>query len=112
MKRVLLLGAVLAACASAALASTGIKLSNQSSVDIDHLYTSAPGANAWSADLLTGADSIERGKSASVAKLKPGTYDLQLVDDDDGGKPCVVSSVNVKATTTLKLTKKMTAACK
>ena len=108
MKRALLLGAVLAVFASAALASTGINLSNQSSVDIDHIYTSVPGKNAWSADLLTGADSIERGKSASVAKLQPGTYDLQLVDDDDGGKPCVVSNVNVKAGTTLRLTKKMT----
>jgi hypothetical protein len=111
MKRALLLGAVLASLASAALAATGINISNQSSVDIDHLYTSAPGKKAWSADLLAGVDSIERGKFATVAKLQPGTYDLQLVDDDDGGKPCVVPNVKVKAGATLKLTKKMTAAC-
>jgi hypothetical protein len=111
MKRALLLGAVLASFASAALASAAINLSNQSSVDIDHLYTSVPGKNAWGADLLAGTDSIERGKSAAVAKLQPGQYDLQLVDDDDGGKPCVVSNVTVKAGATFKLTKKMTAAC-
>ena len=112
MKRSLLLGAVLASLASAALASTGIAVNNQSSVDIDHFYTSEPGKNAWGADLLSGADSIERGHAATVAKLAPGTYDLQLVDDDDGGKPCVVSNVKVKAGAPLKLTKKMTAACK
>ena len=111
MKRALILGAALASVATVALASTGINLNNQSSVDIDHLYTSAPGKNAWGADLLAGADSIEHGKSGTVAKLVPGTYDLQLVDDDDGGKPCVVSNVKVKSST-LKLTKKMTAACK
>jgi hypothetical protein len=112
MTRTLLLGAVLATLATAALASSGIKVSNQSSVDIDHIYTSAPGKNAWSTDLLAGTDSIERGHSGTVAKLQPGTYDLQLVDDDDGGKPCVVAKVAVKSGATLKLTKKMTAACK
>lgn len=112
MKRALLLGVVLASFASAALASTGISVNNQSSVDIDHLYTSAPGKNAWGADLLAGTDSIERGHAATVAKLQPGTYDLQLVDDDDGGKPCVVTHVKVKTGAPLKLTKKMTAACK
>jgi hypothetical protein len=111
MKRALILGAALASFASVALAATGINLTNQSSVDIDHLYTSTPGKAAWGTDLLSGTDPIERGKSATVAKLAPGTYDLQLVDDDDGGKPCVVSNVKVKAGATLKLTKKMTAAC-
>jgi len=112
MKRILLLSAMLAVGATAAVASTGIKVNNQSAVDIDHLYTSAPGKKAWSADLLAGADPIERGQSATIAKLTPGTYDLQLVDDDDGGKPCVVSKVSVKAGAALTLTKKMTAACK
>jgi len=113
MKRTLILGAVLATVASAAaFASTGISVNNQSSVDIDHFYTSAPGKNAWGADLLSGADSIERGHAATIAKLTPGKYDLQLVDDDDGGKPCVVTNVTVKTGVTLKLTKKMTAACK
>ncbi|HVZ00829.1 MAG TPA: hypothetical protein VHA35_15075 [Dongiaceae bacterium] len=111
MKRALLLGAVLASVASVAFAAAGISVNNQSSVDIDHLYTSAPGKKAWGADLLAGADPIERGKSATVVKLVPGTYDLQLVDDDDGGKPCIVSNVKVKAGVALKLTKKMTAAC-
>jgi hypothetical protein len=112
MTRTLLLGTLLASVATVAFASSGINVSNQSSVDIDHLYTSAPGKNAWSADLLAGAKSIERGESGTVAKLQPGTYDLQLVDDDDGGKPCVVAKVAVKAGSTLKLTKKMTSACK
>jgi len=112
MQRTLLLGVLFASLASVALASGGTNVSNGSSVDIDHLYTSAPGKNAWSADLLAGAASIERGQSEVVAKLQPGTYDLELVDDDDGGKPCVVSKVAVKAGATLKLTKKMTSACK
>ncbi len=111
MKRALLLGAVLACAASAAFATGGINLVNQSKVDIDHIYTSIPGKNAWSDDLLSGVDAIERGHSATVAKLVPGTYDLQLVDDDDGGKPCLVANVKVKAGTALKITKKMTAAC-
>jgi hypothetical protein len=108
----LVAGTVLVSAASIAIASTGIRVSNQSSVDIDHLYTSAPGKAAWGADLLAGADSIERGHSATVAKLQPGTFDLQLVDDDDGGAPCVVPNVKVKAGATLKLSKKMTASCK
>jgi hypothetical protein len=112
MTRILLLSTVLATVATAALASGGINVSNQSSVDIDHIYTSAPGKNAWSTDLLAGADPIERGHSGTVAKLQPGTYDLQLVDDDDGGQPCVVKKVAVKAGSPLKLTKKMTSACK
>jgi len=112
MQRTLLLSVIFASVASVALASNGIKVNNGSSVDIDHLYTSVPGKNAWSADLLAGAEAIERGQSEVVAKLQPGTYDLQLVDDDDGGKPCVVSKVAVKAGATLQLTKKMTSACK
>jgi hypothetical protein len=112
MKRALLLGTALATLASAAFASTGINVNNQSSVDIDHFYTSEPGKNAWGADLLSGTDPIERGHAATVAKLVPGKYDLQLVDDDDGGKPCVVSNVTVKVGAPLKLTRKMTAACR
>jgi hypothetical protein len=111
MKRALLLGAVLASVATAAFAVGGVHVVNQSKVDIDHLYTSAPGKQAWSADLLAGTDPIEHGKSATVAKLTPGTYDLQLVDDDDGGKPCLVRNVTVKAGAALKITKKMTASC-
>jgi hypothetical protein len=33
-------------------------------------------------------------------------------DDDDGGQPCVVKKVAVKAGSPLKLTKKMTSTCK
>ena len=113
MKRVLVLGAALACVSAAAFAASGIKIVNQSKVDIDHLYTSAPGKNAWGDDLLAGGPDapLDAGKTYTVEKLTAGTFDLKLVDDDGNTQPCVLKAVKIKAGAPLKITKKMTAAC-
>jgi hypothetical protein len=117
MKRALLLGATLAcltAIGAGAYAAGGTTIVNKSNYDIDHLYTSAPGKNAWSDDLMIGVkDAIDAGKTEAVEKLQPGTYDLKMTDDDEpGGAPCVVKSVTVKVGKPLTLTKKMVKGCK
>ena len=115
MKRALLLGAALAcvtAIAAGAYAAGGVKIINKSNYDIDHLYTSAPGKDTWSDDLMVGVkDAIDAGKTEVVDKLQPGTYDLKMTDDDEpGGAPCIVKNVTVKNPFTL--TKKMVKGCK
>lgn len=113
MKRAILIGAALLAVSTPAFAA-GIQVINKSKVDIDHLYISAPGKQTWGPDLLTGSPSavLDAGKTYTVANLAAGTYDLKLVDDDDGAAPCIVKGVKVKTGAALKITAKQTASCK
>ena len=113
MKRAFVLGAALACVSATAFAAGGIKVVNQSKVDIDHLFISAPGKNAWGADLLEGGPDapLDAGKTYMVQKLAAGTFDLKLVDDDGNTKPCVLKAVKIKAGAPLKITKTMTKVC-
>jgi hypothetical protein len=117
MKRALLLGATLAcvtAIGASAFAVGGTKIINKSNYDIDHLYTSAPGKDAWSDDLMIDVkDAIDAGKTEVVDKLQPGTYDLKMTDDDEaGGAPCIVKNVTVKSGKPLTLIKAQVKGCK
>ena len=113
MKRAILIGAALLAVSSPAFAA-GIQVINKSKVDIDHLYVATPGKQVWGPDLLTGTPGavLDAGKTYTIASLTAGTYDLKLVDDDDGMAPCIVKGVKVKAGAPLTITAKLTSGCK
>src|SRR5690242_16990654 len=90
-----LLASGLAGASSLALAE-GIKVKNESSIDIDNLTVSMPSQNNWSEDLLKGAPPrvLDAGKSYVVKALKPGTYDFRSFDEESG-KDCIIKDVKV-----------------
>src|SRR6478752_7513902 len=87
----------------------GVRVQNDSSIDIDNLTASAPGKNAWGDDLLKGAParSLDIGKTYVVRDLKPGTYDLKSYDDETG-RDCVIRDVDITKAHGAAITKDMT----
>jgi hypothetical protein len=117
MQRISALGAIFIAtltCAAASAFAAGTTVVNDSQVDIDHLYTAAPGSDSWSKDLLAGTPDavLDAGHTYNVDRLEAGTYDLRLEDDEGNTAPCVLKAVEVKPDATLTLTQEMAAACK
>ncbi len=110
MKRILFALPLFLAAAPAFAAGTMVH--NNSGLPIDELFASAPGKAAWGANLMAGLGegSLEAGMSHEVAVLADGTYDLRISAPDEGVL-CVISNVDVKAST-VDLTADMGKACK
>ncbi len=110
MKRILL-ALPFAALATASFAA-GTTVTNHSGLPIDELYSSAPGAAKWSANLMEGIaeGALDDGKTVDIAGLADGTYDLQLSAPDEGVL-CVIANVTV-AGGKLELTPEQGKACK
>jgi len=92
--------------------AAGLTVTNNSGLPIDELYASAPGAAKWSDNLMVGLAEgmLDTGKTAEVATLADGTYDLQLSAPDENVL-CVIANV-VIASGKVELTPDMGRACK
>lgn len=107
---------VLAALGLLAVSTTahaaGLSVSNNSGLPIDELFASEPGKTAWGANLMAGMPegSLDSGKTAQVAALADGTYDLRISAPDEAVL-CVMSGVVVKDGK-IDLTADMGKACK
>jgi hypothetical protein len=110
MKRFLLALPVIA-IATAAYAA-GVSVTNHSGLPIDELFASAPGANAFGANLMEGIaeGALDDGKTVAIAELADGTYDLKISAPDEGVL-CTISGVEVKGAA-VELTAEQGKACK
>ena len=112
MKRILLALPLAALLAVPAFAATGLDVTNHSGLPIDELFASAPGAKAFGGNLMDGIPegALDDGKSATVATLADGSYDLKISAPDEGVL-CTISDVKI-AGGKIELTPDMGKACK
>ena len=92
--------------------AAGTTVTNHSGLPLDELYASAPGQAAWGPNLMDGVPegALDDGKTADVAAIADGTYDLQVSAPDEAVL-CVIANVVVSGPT-LELTPEMGKACK
>lgn len=95
MKTVTLVAAAVVACSLPAWADD-FKITNGTGGDYDHIHLSAPGKNAWGADLAAKAPakSLDEGKQLLVKGVAAGVYDVKLTDEDDATNVCIIRNVS------------------
>ncbi len=77
------------ALASFAVASSAfayqLQVVNKSKTSIHHLYVSPANQKSWGPDQLGNGDddTIEPGQQFDLHHIKPGSYDVKLVTEDD-----------------------------
>jgi hypothetical protein len=77
---------------SAAQNRYSLKVMNRSKFDIYHLYMSSTEEDAWGPDQL-GDDVLSAGGTHTITNIKPGEYDIKVVDED--GDKCVLNAVKM-----------------
>ena len=97
MKRVLL-ALPLMVMASSAFAA-GLTVTNHSGLPIDELFASAPGKNAFGANLMEGLKegALDDGKTVAISEVAIGTYDFKISAPDEGVL-CTIKDVKVEGT--------------
>lgn len=92
----LLFPAALLLSATSAFAA-GTSVTNNSGLPIDELFVAASGTTEWGKNLMEGVAEgmLDNGKSAEVAAVADGTYDLRISAPDEGVL-CVIPNVAVK----------------
>ena len=110
MKRVLF-ALPLMVMASSAFAA-GLTATNNSGLPFDELYASAPGKNAFGANLMEGVKegALDNGKTVAIAALPDGTYDFKVSAPDEGVL-CTIKDVKV-AGSKVEFTPELGKACK
>lgn len=83
--------------ATQAFAADATKITNNSGLPIDELFSAAPGTKDWGKNILDGVaeGALDSGKSIEIAGLADGTYDLRVSAPDEGVL-CYMSSITVK----------------
>lgn len=96
MKRLLYVLPLLLATPVLAAAS-GLTVVNHSGLPIDELYVSAPGKANFGKNLMEGIGEgmLDDGKTATVAAVADGTYDVRVSAPDEGVL-CVIPKAHVK----------------
>jgi hypothetical protein len=96
MKRLLYVLPLLIATPVLAAAS-GLTVINHSGLPIDELYVSAPGKAKFGKNLMEGIGEgmLDDGKTATVAAVADGTYDVRVSAPDEGVL-CVIPKAHVK----------------
>lgn len=69
-----------------------LKLNNRSKFDIYHLQVSSTEEDEWGPDQL-GDTVLEAGTSFTLTNIKPGEYDIRVIDED--GDKCVLNNVKI-----------------
>lgn len=77
---------------SAAQNRYSLKLNNKSKFDIYHLQVSSTEEDEWGPDQL-GDNVLEAGTSFTLTNIKPGEYDIRVIDED--GDKCVLNNVKI-----------------
>lgn len=110
MKRVLF-ALPLMVMASSAFAA-GLTVTNHSGLPIDELTVSAPGANAFGANLMDGIKegALDDGKTVAIAEVADGTYDFKISAPDEGVL-CTIKDVKVEGSK-VEFTAELGKACK
>ena len=92
----LLVPAVLLLAATSAFAA-GTSVTNNSGLPIDELSVAASGTREWGKNLMEGIAEgmLDNGKTAEVAAVADGTYDLRVSAPDEDIL-CVIPNVAVK----------------
>lgn len=83
--------------ASAALASAGLTVTNNSGLPIDELTVAATGTKDFGKNLMDGIGegALDNGKTVTIGELADGTYDFKISAPDEGIL-CTISGVVVK----------------
>lgn len=96
-RRVLVLGACCALVAALpmvartrASSAAGIRVVNNSALEISHLYLSPPDRDAWSGDQL-GDSTLRTGESFTISNVTCAQADVKIVAEDRNG--CFLSQV-------------------
>lgn len=112
MKKLTGLSLALLTLTSAAAMAAGTNVTNNSGLPIDEMFTSEPGKGAWSKNIMEGIaeGALDSGKSAEIASLADGTYDLRISAPDEGVL-CYMKDVVVQGGA-VELTPEMGKACK
>lgn len=97
MKRLALAFPLALFIASTSAFAAGTAVTNNSGLPIDELFVAAPGTTQWSKNLMEGIAEgmLDNGKSAEVAAVADGTYDLRISAPDEAVL-CVIPNVVVK----------------
>ena len=110
MKRFLLALPVLAIATTAYAA--GVTVTNHSGLPIDELFVSAPGKDAFGANLMEGVKegALDDGKTVAISEVAIGTYDFKISAPDEGVL-CTIKDVKVEGSK-VEFTAELGKACK
>ena len=112
MQKLATLSLAALALTSAVALAAGTKVTNNSGLPIDEMFTSEPGKQAWGKNVMEGIaeGALDNGKSVELADLADGTYDIRISAPDEGVL-CYMKDVVVKGGT-VEFTPDMGKACK
>jgi len=77
------------------------QLQNNSGYSISHVYLNPVGSSYWASDRL-GTQILKPGYQFTFTNIRPGTYDLKMVDAD--GHACIIQDVKISGNLTYTLT--------
>jgi hypothetical protein len=85
-----------------------IKFRNNSRWDIRRIYLSTTETNKWGQDQL-GAETLRSGGTFTLNDIRPGEYDLMLIDEDND--KCVMRNIKLFESKELTISSDWLVAC-